>query len=148
MNPNESIFPWEGRILIAMNLHFEVTPTKLRDFLISKGKILRVDVERDRQGGANGIAFIEFNSAADAESALQLNGQQFGGRKFMCKISDHPPPELVRYYIRDPMNRPISDKIRQRIIDEAMNGSHERRQIEKTVSGNDGNGFDYNDGNK
>ena len=121
---SEVKFPWEGRIVMAQNLPYDISPTELRDFLISKGKILRVDIERDKAGQANGIGYIEFNSKADAESSLSLNGQQLGGRKFKCYISNNPPPELIRFYIRNPMERPVGERIKQRILEQAKRIEH------------------------
>ena len=114
----QKIFPWEGRILVCANLSYNVTPFELRDFFRKYGQILRVDVERNKRGEANGLAFIEFNSPADCSSAEEkCNGTQFCGRTLKCKVSTKPPPELLRYYIREIDHRPINDRIRQKIID-------------------------------
>lgn len=125
-NPNP--FPYEGRILLVMNLPYDVSPTQVRDFLISKGQILRVDLEKDHAGQMNGMGFIEFNNPDDCKAALELNGTQFGGRTFKCKFADHPPPELTRFYIRQPVDRPVPDKVRQTIINEWKYGPSENKK--------------------
>lgn len=133
-NDND-IFEWEGRILVAANLPYNVTPVGLRDFFAPKGKILRVDIERNKQGESNGLGFVEFYSAADCAAAAELHGTQFEGRTLKCKVSTRPPPELLRFYIRDPKNRPINDRVRQNIIEEAKNGpiDHQPRNNRKTT---------------
>lgn len=119
---DNEIFDWQGRILIAANLAYNVTPVGLRDFFAPKGKILRVDIERNKQGESNGLGFVEFYSAADAAAAVELHGTQFEGRTLKCKLATNPPAELTRFYIRDPKNRPLNDRVRQNIIEEAKNG--------------------------
>ena len=113
---------YAGRILFVSNLNFDCRPCDLRDLFQPKGKLWRVDIERDRNGEPNGLAFLEFASPADCEIATDLNGTQFMGRNIKCRIADNPPPELTRFYIRPLENRPISDKVKQRIIQEAYNG--------------------------
>lgn len=132
---NNEIFEWEGRILVAANLPYNVTPVGLRDFFAPKGKILRVDIERNKQGESNGLGFVEFYSAADCAAAAELHGTQFEGRTLKCKVSTRPPPELLRFYIRDPKNRPLNDRVRQNIIEEAKNGpiEHQPRNNRKTT---------------
>jgi RNA recognition motif-containing protein len=125
-------FPWEGRVLAVTNLSYDVRPSDLRDFFAPKGKLLRVDIERGKDGQANGLAFVEFATVADCQSGSELHGTQFQGRMMKCKPSTRPPPELVRFYIRLPDNRPINDHIRARIIKEAREGS--RRQGDRTVN--------------
>lgn len=123
----QPIFSWDGRIIVVTNLPYEVRPSDLRDFFAPKGKLLRVDIERSKEGGSNGLGYIEFLSPSDAESALSLDHTQFNGRTIKCKLSTKPPAELIRFYIRDPDNRPINDNARQRIIEEAQFGPQERK---------------------
>lgn len=114
----ENPFPYEGRILLITNLPYDVSPTQVRDFLLCKGHLLRVDLEKDHAGQMSGMGFVEFNNASDCQSALDLNGAQFGGRTFKCKIAERPPPELTRFYIRQPEDRPVAEKVRQKIINQ------------------------------
>jgi RNA recognition motif-containing protein len=123
----EEIFPWEGRILTITNLAYSVRPSELRDFFAPKGKLLRVDIERGKDGQANGLAFIEFATVADCQAAAELYGSQFQGRTMKCKPATRPPPELLRFYIRPPDGRPINDRIRERIIREARGEGGDRR---------------------
>jgi RNA recognition motif-containing protein len=116
--PAQALFPWEGRVLTVKNLSYDVRPTDLRDLFATKGKLLRVDIERDKSGAANGLAYVEFASTADCESAAELHGSQFCGRSLRCQIATHPPPELLRFYIRPPENRPINDRVKERILAE------------------------------
>lgn len=145
---SEVEFSWEGRILSVKNLAYHVKPTDLRDYFASSGKILRVDIERAKDGNSNGLAFIEFASAADCNSAARLHGTQFEGRTMKCDVATKPPPELIRFYIRPVNDRPISDRVRKRIIDEAKGISHEnrrRRRYRKNREdiGSDGNEYSY-----
>jgi len=117
--------PWEGRILVVTNLSYDVRPTALKDFLTQKGKVYRVDIERTKKGGSNGLAFVEFATSTDAQAAVTLHGTQFEGRTMKCQVSTNPPPELVRFYIRPPENRPVSKHTRRRIIEEAMRPAEE-----------------------
>lgn len=121
----EDIFQWKGRILVCANLNYNVRPCDLRELFAPKGKLLRVDIEKDHSGNSNGLGFVEFASPADCEAATELNLTQFQGRILKCKISEKPPPELIRFYIRRPEKRPINEGVRQRIIDEARNGPRE-----------------------
>jgi RNA recognition motif-containing protein len=132
---DEETFPWEGRILTVKNLSYTVCPTDLRDFFLPVGKLLRVDIERGKDGGSNGLAYVEFASAADCKNATALQGSQFQGRTMKCEISTRPPPELTRFYIRSVSNRPINDRIRQRIIDEARGIVHEPKPMQRRERG-------------
>lgn len=143
-------FPWEGRILSIRNLGYEVKPSDVRDFFAPRGKILRVDLERKKTGGTNGLGFVEFASAADCESATELQGTQFFGRTMKCEVATMPPSELVRFYIRAPENRPISDRIRRKIIEEAKRvkaiaeGKRRRRyKRRKAEIESDGEEYEY-----
>ena len=133
MESDDEIFSWEGRILVTMNLPYDATPQELRDFFAPRGKILRVDIERTKHGESNGLGYVEFLSANDCQAASELNGTQFNGRTMKCKISTRPPPELLRFYIRDPNNRPLNDRIRQNIIEEARNGKVEKDKSERKI---------------
>ena len=128
---NEVEFPWEGRILVVANLQYDVRPTDLRDFFLPRGKIYRVDIERNKKGESNGLAFIEFASQADCEAAAELNGTENQGRRLKCKVSTKPPAELLRYYIRDINKRQVNDRVRQRIIEETINGKPDPTPIVK-----------------
>ncbi|OHT11258.1 hypothetical protein TRFO_19352 [Tritrichomonas foetus] len=128
METGEEIFPWEGRILVAANLPYDVTPAQLRDYFAPRGKILRVDIERNKQGDSNGLGFVEFLAPADCAAAAELHGTQFEGRTLKCKVSTRPPPELLRFYIRPPDNRPLNDRVRKNIIDEWRNGGPTERK--------------------
>ena len=143
-------FPWEGRILSIRNLGYEVKPSDVRDFFAPRGKILRVDLERRKSGGANGLGFVEFASPADCASAAELHGTQFCGRTMKCEVSKLPPSELIRFYIRSPENRPISDRIRRNIIEEAKRmkerseGKRRRRyRRRKAEIESDGEEYEY-----
>ena len=130
---NEIEFPWEGRILVVSNLSYDVRPSDLRDHFAKLGKIYRVDIERNKQGESNGLGFIEFASPSDCKTAAEQDGIEFQGRRLKCKVSVRPPPELVRFYIRDINKRQVSERIRQRIIDENQNGQPEPKPILKRI---------------
>lgn len=111
-------FPWEGRILSVTNLPYNYRPMDLRDFFARRGKILRVDVERSSAGKTNGLGFIEFATESDCTSAAALTGSNINGRTMKCRVATNPPPELVRFYVRQLNDRPVSDRVRARILDE------------------------------
>lgn len=143
-------FPWEGRILSIRNLGYDVKPSDVRDFFAPRGKILRVDLERRKSGGTNGLGFVEFASAADCAAAAELHGSQFFGRTMKCEPATLPPSELVRFYIRAPENRPVSDRIRRNIIEEAKrmrehdDGKRRRRyKRRKAEIESDGEEYEY-----
>ncbi|EAY02499.1 hypothetical protein TVAG_020520 [Trichomonas vaginalis G3] len=129
IHPIENPFPYEGRILLLTNLPNNVSPTQVRDFLISKGRLLRVDLEKDCGDRISGRGFAEFNNPDDCQSALDLNGTQFGRNSIYCMVADHPPPELTRYYLRQPINRPTPDKIRQKMINEINNPNYDPQEV-------------------
>ncbi|KAH0786322.1 serine/arginine-rich SC35-like splicing factor SCL33 [Histomonas meleagridis] len=130
---NEIEFPWEGRILVVSNLSYDVRPSDLRDHFAKLGKIYRVDIERNKHGESNGLGFIEFASPSDCNTAAEQDGLEFQGRKLKCKVALKPPAELVRFYIRDINKRQVSERIRQRIIDESQNGQPEPTPIPKRI---------------
>ena len=73
VDEDQDIFPYEGRILFVSNLNYDCRPQDLRDYFQPRGKLLRVDIERDRYTGEpNGLAFLEFASPADCESATEF----------------------------------------------------------------------------
>lgn len=120
---DEEIFGYEGRIVICANLHYDCRPSDLRDLFLPCGKLLRVDIERTKKGDSNGLGFLEFEQPNEARSAVdEFHGKEFMNRTLKCKICENPPPELTRFYIRPLNKRIVSDRVRQRIIEEAKTG--------------------------
>jgi len=68
--------------LYVGNLPFETTEAELREMFEQHGPTVSVRVIMDRETGrSRGFAFVEFESDANAESALQaLDGKDMGGR--------------------------------------------------------------------
>jgi RNA recognition motif-containing protein len=68
--------------LYVGNLPFETSEEELRELFEQHGPTASVRVIMDRETGrSRGFAFVEFESDANAESALQaLDGKDMGGR--------------------------------------------------------------------
>jgi RNA recognition motif-containing protein len=122
MKNSEIEFPWEGRILSVTNLNFDVRPGDFRDLFMKRGKVYRVDIQRNKKGTSSGLAFIEFATTSDCDFAAELNGIKFKGRTLKCKISHFPSPELICYYIRSIEKSPLTLHTRSKIIENAIKG--------------------------
>lgn len=74
-----------GTKLYVGNLPYETTETDLQTLFASAGGVASVNLMRDRATGqARGFAFVEMNSAADAENAIrELDQRPYGGRNLV-----------------------------------------------------------------
>ena len=72
-----------GRKLYVGNLPYEIGETELQDLFARAGSVESVNVMRDQMTGrARGFAFVEMQSEADAQTAIQkLNDTELDGRK-------------------------------------------------------------------
>ena len=68
--------------LYVGNLPYQTTEADLQTLFEGSGQVASINVVRDRATGqARGFAFVEMNSADDAQRAIdQLHNAQFGGR--------------------------------------------------------------------
>jgi RNA recognition motif-containing protein len=81
--------------LYVGNLPYETTESDLHALFQQAGQVASVNVMRDRATGqARGFAFVEMNSAAEANAAItQLDQQPFGGRNLTV---NHAKPMASR----------------------------------------------------
>jgi cold-inducible RNA-binding protein len=72
-----------GRKLFVGNLSFNTDERRLEELFQSIGAVDTVNIVRDQMTGrARGFAFVEMQSEADAQSAIQkLNDTELDGRK-------------------------------------------------------------------
>ncbi len=68
--------------LYVGGLPYSTTDNELRDGFSRAGEVSSAVVIMDRMTGrSKGFGFVEFNSDADADKAIEMfNGQDFGGR--------------------------------------------------------------------
>ncbi len=68
--------------LYVGNLSYDVTSSELESLLAAHGTVLSAEVISDRATGrSKGFGFVEMDSAAEADAAIEaLNGQQNGDR--------------------------------------------------------------------
>lgn len=71
-----------GKKLYVGNLSYDVSSSDLEALLAAHGTVVSAEVISDRATGrSKGFGFVEMESDAEAESAIEaLNGQQNGGR--------------------------------------------------------------------
>ena len=74
-----------GTKLYVGNLPYETTETDLQTLFAASGGVASVNLMRDRDTGrARGFAFVEMNSAAEAETAIrELDKRPYGGRNLV-----------------------------------------------------------------
>jgi cold-inducible RNA-binding protein len=72
-----------GRKLFVGNLSFNTDEARLEELFQSVGPVDTVNIVRDQMTGrARGFAFVEMQTDADAQSAIQkLNDTELDGRK-------------------------------------------------------------------
>jgi RNA recognition motif-containing protein len=75
--------------LFVGNLSFNLSETDLENLFAQSGKVVSVAIPTDRDTGRKrGFAFVEMDTEADAEAAIQnLNGRDVDGRQLAVSIS-------------------------------------------------------------
>ncbi len=75
--------------LFVRNLSYAVTESELRQLFEKHGEVASIDIPTDRATGrSRGFGFVEMNSKADAEHAIDaLNNQEFAGRTLFVAVS-------------------------------------------------------------
>jgi len=83
-----------GRKLFVGNLSFNTDERRLEELFQSIGPVDTVNIVRDQMTGrARGFAFVEMQSEADAQSAIQkLNDTELDGRKLAVNEA-RPKPQ-------------------------------------------------------
>ncbi|HRK62471.1 MAG TPA: RNA-binding protein [Candidatus Omnitrophota bacterium] len=70
--------------LYVGNLSWQATDEDIKSAFSKYGNLVEASVVRDRfSGRSKGFAFVRFENSESAEKALELNGQDFMGRKLM-----------------------------------------------------------------
>ena len=70
--------------LYVGNLSWTATDEDIKSAFSKYGNLVEASVVRDRfSGRSKGFAFVRFENSESAEKALELNGQDFMGRKLM-----------------------------------------------------------------
>ncbi len=78
--------------LYVGNLVYEVTDEQLREFFAQTGPVTSANVLRFKDSGkSKGFGFVEMETEEDAQKALDLNGQDFQGRRLI--VSEARPPK-------------------------------------------------------
>ena len=79
--------------LYVGNLPYTVEEAQLRDLFGEYGEIQDLALIMDRDTGRpKGFAFITFATQQAAETALKLNGQDFGGRPLRVNMAEERKP--------------------------------------------------------
>ena len=83
-----------NRKLYVGNLPYETDETALQELFSQAGTVDTVQIMRDRETGrARGFAFVEMETEADAQTAInQLNERPFGGRTLAVNEARPPAP--------------------------------------------------------
>lgn len=78
------------------DLDTRTTDADLRIFFASCGSISRVTVLKDRQGNPKGTAYVEFETEAQAQTALLKDGQSLHGRPMKVAVKRDNIPAFQR----------------------------------------------------
>jgi cold-inducible RNA-binding protein len=74
--------------LYVGNLPYSVTEEGLESLFAQFGPVEDIVLIKDRETGrAKGFGFVEFETQADAEKALELDGKDFEGRPLKVNIA-------------------------------------------------------------
>ncbi len=75
--------------LFVGNLSFKLTEADMERLFSEHGNVISVAIPTDRDSGRKrGFAFVEMETAAEAESAIQgLNGKDVDGRQLAVNLS-------------------------------------------------------------
>src|SRR3990167_10883641 len=74
--------------LYVGNLPYSVTEQELEELFGQFGAVTSVALIKDRETGRmKGFGFVEFGNEGDAQKALELNGQDLGGRPLKVNIA-------------------------------------------------------------
>jgi RNA recognition motif-containing protein len=74
--------------LYVGNLPYSATEEKIQDLFSQYGELESVILIKDAETGqVKGFGFVEYKNQADADKALELDGQDFGGRPMKVNIA-------------------------------------------------------------
>ena len=103
----------QNRLYVG-NIPYTTTEDELQEAFSAYGSLREVRIITDRETGrSRGFAFVTFESAENAETAMQLNGQDLGGRRLVVnaarprlqdtrgdRVGDHPAAAALRLRAR------------------------------------------------
>lgn len=79
--------------LYVGNLLYEITDTQLRECFEQVGTVVSSNVIRFKDSGkSKGFGFVEMDTEEAAQKGLDLNGQDFQGRRLI--VSEARPPKV------------------------------------------------------
>ena len=74
------------------NLSYDVSEQDLESLFSEFGKNLQIKLVKDFETGrSKGFAFIEFENASEAQSALSMDGKEFQDRRLKVNIARDKP---------------------------------------------------------
>ena len=82
----------ESNTVFVGNMSFNTSEDSVRDFFSKVGGITSVRIAVGEDGRARGFCHVEFESAAAAKEALQLNGEDLDGRAVRLDLSGDRKP--------------------------------------------------------
>jgi RNA recognition motif-containing protein len=78
--------------LYVGNLSYSASEEDLKSLFKNYGNVLEVNIVRDLYSGqSKGFAFVQLETSTEAEKALELDGQEFMGRRLA--VSEARPPK-------------------------------------------------------
>lgn len=79
--------------LYVGNLLYDMTEDQLREFFAQAGTVVSANIIRFKDSGkSKGFGFVEMENEEGAQKGLDLNGQDFQGRKLI--VSEARPPKV------------------------------------------------------
>lgn len=91
--------------LYVGNLAFNASEDDVKALFVKYGTVMEVNIIRDKYTGqSKGFGFVQLGSGSEAEKALELDGQEFMGRKIAVSEA-RPQKERSRDSGRDRFDR-------------------------------------------
>jgi len=79
--------------LYVGNLLYEMTDDQLREFFEQAGTVVSANIIRFKDSGkSKGFGFVEMETEEGSQKGLDLNGQDFEGRRLI--VSEARPPKV------------------------------------------------------
>ncbi|UYV63427.1 HNRNPM [Cordylochernes scorpioides] len=91
--------PLVSKVFVT-NLSYRVDEAKLRDVFSIAGKVMRVDIKKDKDGQSKGLALVEFDHPVEAVQAISMfHDQKLFNRPMSIRMdrfvgNDNEPPKL------------------------------------------------------
>lgn len=81
----------ENSKIYLRGLPWDTADDDVKDFFKACGKIVTVEQPKNPDGRSSGTAYVTFDSAAAAAKAIELDGQELGGRWLKIMMSFEKP---------------------------------------------------------